>query len=180
MLDGSFLGTRFARDLAKDFNQRTKGLNMLGRERIFPCFAPIGLGLAIVASIVGCSDPDTLIFERMNEAEQARFRSGRQVSIPCWTCHDLAGTVKKVGPSLQGLYGRRSGTAPDYEASPAMLAAMIEWDDRSLAAFLRNPGGFVPGNRMVSPGVRDPAALANLLFYLRHVTPPGARTAAAR
>jgi hypothetical protein len=28
---------------------------------------------------------------------------------------------------------------------------------------------------MVSPGVRDAAALQDLLFYLRHVTEPGAR-----
>jgi len=56
-----------------------------------------------------------------------------------------------------------------------MISATIVWDDRSLAAFLRNPAGFVPGNRMVAAGVDNPAALADLLFYLRHVTRPGAR-----
>lgn len=133
------------------------------------------LGVCALAQ-ASCSDPDAAILARMSEAEQARFRSGRQVSIPCWTCHDLAGTVKKVGPSLEGLWGRRSGRAPGYEASPAMSAASIVWDDRSLDAFLANPSGFVPGNRMVSPGVRNPAARADLLFYLRHVTRPGARS----
>jgi len=141
----------------------------------FACLS-IMLIVMLLVPMTGCSDPDTAIFARMNEVEQARFRSGRQVAIPCWTCHDLAGTVKKVGPSLQGIYGRRSGLAPDYQGSPAMIIASIEWDDRSLAAFLGNPGGFVPGNRMVSPGVRNPGALADLLFYLRHVTPPDART----
>lgn len=125
----------------------------------------------------GCSDPDAAILARLDESETARFKRGRRVAVPCWTCHDLAGTVKKVGPSLAGLYGRRSGTAPDYEASPSMQAAMIVWDDRMLAAFLSNPSGFVPGNRMVSPGVQDSASLSNLLFYLRHVTEPGARDA---
>lgn len=136
----------------------------------------IVLVIASLTIMTGCSDPDLAIFARMSEAEQARFRSGRQISIPCWTCHDLAGTVKKVGPSLQGIYGRRSGIAPDYEGSPAMITASIEWDDRSLAAFLREPNRFVPGNWMVSPGVRNPGALSDLLFYLRHVTPPDART----
>lgn len=131
--------------------------------------------LAIVAALGGCSDPDTAILDRLSAAEQDRFKRGRQVSIPCWTCHDLAGQVKKVGPSLQGLYGRRSGTVPGYESSPAMQAASIVWDDRMLGAFLANPSGFVPGNRMVSPGLRDPAALADLLFYLGQVTPPNAR-----
>jgi len=129
--------------------------------------------LAIVA--MGCSDPDAAILARLDEAEQARFKRGQQVAVPCWTCHDLAGTVKKVGPSLLGLYGRRSGEAPDYESSAALRAASIVWDDRMLAAFLRNPAGFVPGNRMVAPGVRGAGRLDDLLFYLRHVTEPGAR-----
>jgi len=140
----------------------------------------IVLAITSLSILSGCSDPDLEILARMSEAEQARFRSGRQISIPCWTCHDLAGTVKKVGPSLQGIYGRRSGIAPDYEGSAAMITASIEWDDRSLAAFLRGPNSFVPGNRMVSPGVRNPGALSDLLFYLRHVTPPDARTRHAR
>jgi cytochrome c len=133
--------------------------------------------VCVVVSIfvVGCFNPDREILARMNEAEQARFLQGRSAAIPCWTCHDLAGNVKKVGPSLLGVYGRRSGTAPDYNASPAMIGATIVWDDRSLAAFLLDPAGFVPGNRMVSPGIRDSARLADLLFYLRHVTRPGAR-----
>jgi cytochrome c len=123
----------------------------------------------------GCSDPDREILSRMSESDQARFHRGRSVAVPCWTCHDLAGTVKKVGPSLLGLYGRRSGMAPNQKGSPALVAAAIVWDDRTLSAFLANPSGFVPGNRMVSPGVGDSDARSDLLFYLRHVTQPGAR-----
>lgn len=139
--------------------------------------AAAGVFLLSLASLAspGCSDPDRAILARLDEAEQARFRAGRSVARPCWTCHDLAGRVKKVGPSLQGVHGRLSGRAPDYAASQALRAASIVWDDRSLAAFLRDPSGFVPGTRMVSPGVQDPAALADLLFYLRRVTKPGAR-----
>lgn len=133
------------------------------------------LPIVFVACVAACSDPDRAILARLDEPEQARFRNGQRVAVPCWTCHDLAGTVKKVGPSLQGLYGRMSGHAPGYTGSAEMRAASIEWDDRMLSAFLRDPSGFVPGNRMVSPGIRDPAALSDLLFYLRHVTPVGAR-----
>lgn len=60
-----------------------------------------------------------------------------------------------------------------------MIGATIVWDDRSLAAFLMDPAGFVPGNRMVSPGMRG-SGLADLLFYLRHVTRPGARSSEVR
>ena len=139
--------------------------------------ALIGIALCLASGFgIGCSDPDRVILASMDATEEARFRRGRAIAVPCWTCHDLAGQVKKVGPSLQGLYGRRSGTLPGYESSPAMQAASIVWDDRMLGAFLSNPGGFVPGNRMVSPGLRDAGAMADLLFYLRHVTPPSARS----
>jgi cytochrome c len=127
----------------------------------------------------GCSNPDREILAAMGEADQERFLRGRSAAGECWVCHDLAGTVKKVGPSLLGVYGRRSGLASGYQGSPAMISASIVWDDRSLAAFLTNPVGFVPGNRMVSPGIRNRAALADVLFYLRHVTRPGARTSDA-
>lgn len=133
------------------------------------------IALCVMALFAGCSDPDRVILDGLDPVEEARFRRGRSIAVPCWTCHDLAGTVEKLGPSLLGLYGRRSGMAPGYEGSDAMRAASIVWDDRMLAAFLSNPARFVPGNRMVSGGVQDPAGLSDLLFYLRHVTRPGAR-----
>jgi len=142
----------------------------------------LGLGsLALIGWLVvsGCSDPDRVILGSLDEAQAARFRRGRSIAVPCWTCHDIAGTVKKVGPSLLGLYGRRSGMAPGYRASPALISASIVWDDRTLGAFLANPSGFVPGNGMVSPGVQDASARSDLLFYLRHVTRPGARDSPA-
>jgi cytochrome c len=131
---------------------------------------------ALVAFGVGCSDPDRAILTRLGEIDGERFLQGRRAANGCWVCHDLAGTVKKVGPSLLGLYGRRSGMAPEYRGSNAMIGASIVWDDRSLSLFLNNPSGFVPGNRMVSPGIGNRRELADILFYLRHVTRPGARS----
>lgn len=152
------------------------GTRRIGRSRssaaLLALFGSTGL---IAMAIAGCSDPDRALLAKLSGAEQETFRRGRSVAVPCWTCHDLAGTVRKVGPSLLGVFGRRSGMAPDQQGSDAMLAASIVWDERTLAAFLSNPAGYVPGNQMVSPGVGDSQALADLLFYLRHVTAPGAR-----
>ena len=139
--------------------------------------ASVVLASGLVLGLAGCGDPDRAILERLAEPERERFLRGRRVATPCWTCHDLAGRVKKIGPSLLGVYGRASGQAPDYNASPAMRAASVVWDDRTLAAYLSNPAGFVPGNRMVAEPIRNAGALSDLLFYLRHVTRPGARDA---
>ena len=143
------------------------------RFRVLPLILFLCGAVSVVA--VACSDPDRAIRERLNETDEERFMNGRRAANGCWVCHDLAGTVKKVGPSLLGVYGRRSGQAPGYNASPAMLSASIVWDDRSLARFLRNPTGFVPGNRMVSPGIENSQELADVIYYLRTVTQPGAR-----
>jgi cytochrome c len=132
-------------------------------------------GLLLALGSFGCSDPDEPIFAWLDEAGEERFRRGRQVATPCWTCHDFAEDVKKVGPPLRGVFGRRAGWAPNYKPSQAMLDSQVVWNRQTLSAFLRDPAGFVPGNTMVSPGVRDPQALADLLFYMRHVTRPGAR-----
>ncbi len=140
------------------------------------CAPRLSLLLALLfSSVIACRDPDRAILAGLTAAERARFERGRSAAVPCWTCHDLAGAVDKVGPSLLGVFGRRSGLAPDQRGSEALLTASIVWDERTLAAFLADPGGSVPGNQMVSPGVRDPGTLADLVFYLRHVTRPGAR-----
>lgn len=156
------------------FPQRTSSTLSGLALALLPVLAPVLLPVLLVA----CGDPDRAILATLSEAERARFTRGRQVALPCWTCHDLAGTVDKVGPSLLGVFGRRSGMAPDQPGSDAMRAASIVWDERSLAAFLMDPQAYVPGTQMVSPGVRDGDALADLLFYLQRVTAPGARDGA--
>jgi len=44
------------------------------------------------------------------------------------------------------------------------------WGDATLAKFLRDPRGFLPGNRMAFPGVKDDTQLADLLTYLKQAT----------
>jgi cytochrome c len=153
----------------------SKGRARSARAHAFWLALALALSLILALATTGCGDPDRAILDRLSAGDQARFLRGRGVAVPCWTCHDLAGQVDKVGPSLLGVIGRRSGMAPDQKGSDAMVAAMIVWDERSLAAFLSNPAGFVPGNQMVSPGVGGGEALDDLLFYLSHVTQPGAR-----
>ena len=107
----------------------------------------------------GLSDPELLLFDR-----------GQKLSSPCWACHDFYGTQNKVGPHLSRLYGRRVGESSFPGYSEAMRRSGIVWNDRTLARFLTNPQGFVPGTTMVSPGIASRADLDAMLFYMRQVT----------
>jgi cytochrome c len=66
----------------------------------------------------------------------------------CAMCHATEAGQNKIGPSLAGIVGRKSGTVPGFNFSPAMRNADITWDDTNLDKFLANPTGDVHGTKM--------------------------------
>jgi cytochrome c len=66
----------------------------------------------------------------------------------CGACHATEQGVNKIGPSLAGVVGRKSGSAPGFNYSPALKEANITWDERTLDQWLQNPTGDVHGSRM--------------------------------
>ena len=50
----------------------------------------------------------------------------------CSPCHATQPGVNKIGPSLVGVVGRKSGSGPGYDYSPALKAANITWDEKTL------------------------------------------------
>ena len=66
----------------------------------------------------------------------------------CAVCHATESGVNKVGPSLAGIVGSKSGTVPGFNFSAGMKNADITWDDAELDKFLANPAGDVHGTKM--------------------------------
>ncbi len=95
---------------------------------------------------------------------------GKVVFARCALCHDVKPGPKKMGPALNGLFGRTSGTIAGFTYSPAMQKAKIRWDAKTLDAFLAKPSAVVPGNRMAFAGVPQAADRANLIAYLKGAT----------
>src|SRR6267378_2596459 len=58
----------------------------------------------------------------------------------CSVCHATEPSVNKVGPSLACVFGRKSGTEAGFDYSPALKAAAINWDEKTLDQFIQNPG----------------------------------------
>ncbi|WP_300450491.1 c-type cytochrome [Accumulibacter sp.] len=87
----------------------------------------------------------------------------------CGACHSI--DAHRVGPLHRGVVGRRAGSAPGYDYSPALAAAGFVWDASRLAAWLRDPEALVPGQRMAY-SVPEAADRNDLVAYLKSVSSP--------
>ena len=83
----------------------------------------------------------------------------------CAVCHATTPGENKIGPSLAGIVGSKSGTVPGFNFSTAMKEANVTWDDANLDKYLANPSGFVHGTKMFVnlPSETD---RANVIAYL--------------
>jgi cytochrome c len=85
----------------------------------------------------------------------------------CATCHTLERGVNNVGPSLNGVVGRKAGEVADFRYSPALKKSGLTWSPPTLDAFIADPQKEVPGNRMPFAGMPDVADRADLIAYLQ-------------
>jgi cytochrome c len=90
---------------------------------------------------------------------------GKTAFVTCAACHHVEGT-EALGPHLNGVVGRKAGSVPSFNYSPAMKRADIVWDAKTLDNFLANPQQAVPGNRMPFSGLSDATARMDIVAYL--------------
>lgn len=100
--------------------------------------------------------------------------AGEQVFNKCKACHQVGeGARNKVGPVLNGIVGRKAGTYPDYSYSAANKNSGITWDEATLAVYLKNPKGLVPGTKKSFRGLNGDEDIANVIRYLAQFGPDG-------
>ncbi len=90
----------------------------------------------------------------------------------CAGCHVDGSESSPTGPALQGVFGRRVASLPDFDYSPALKAkADRRWTASELDAFLTDPGRYAPGTAMTAQPL-SPAERAAIIGALRVETQP--------
>jgi cytochrome c len=98
--------------------------------------------------------------------------AGQKVFNKCKTCHEADQAKNKVGPNLVGVFGRKAGSVADFKYSDAMKNSNVVWSETTIAEYVKNPKEFVPGNKMVFPGLKSDQEVADLIAYLQQATTP--------
>lgn len=92
---------------------------------------------------------------------------GKKVFRKCKACHSLKEGKNGAGPSLHGILGAASAQVPGFKYSKAFQQADLTWSIEQLQAFILDPKGIVPGNRMAFKGLKKPEEAENLIAYLQ-------------
>ena len=86
----------------------------------------------------------------------------------CLPCHAIGeGAKNKVGPVLNGLEGRHSGSIEGYNYTDANKNSSIIWDEATFKEYIKDPRAKIPGTKMTFAGIRGENEIANLWAYLK-------------
>jgi cytochrome c len=117
----------------------------------------VNLGAAIAVAVVS-----VVVTPPAFAADAAH---GKQVFAQCAACH--SDKPDAIGPSLKGVYGRKSAWLSDFRYSNAMLRANLTWDDTNLHAYINDPQAKVPGNHMPFGGLSSSQDVDDVIAYLK-------------
>ena len=92
----------------------------------------------------------------------------------CLPCHSVGADAKnKVGPVLNGIEGRKSGTIEGYSYTEANKNSGITWDETVFAEYIKDPRTKIPGTKMVFAGIKSENEIKSLWAYLKQFDPKG-------
>jgi cytochrome c len=118
-----------------------------------------------------------LILAAMAQNAQAQdATAGEQSFKKCLPCHAIGeGAKNKVGPELNGIDGRKSGTTEGYSYSDANKNSGLTWNKDVFLDYIKDPRAKIPGTKMIFPGIKNEKEAGDLWTYLASFKPDGAK-----
>src|SRR5213078_3593969 len=93
--------------------------------------------------------------------------AGKTSFNKCLACHSIGeGAKNKVGPVLNGIDGRKSGTAEGYSYSDANKNSGITWNKEQFLEYIKDPKAKIPNTKMVFPGIKNEKEANDLWAFL--------------
>ncbi len=93
--------------------------------------------------------------------------AGKTSFNKCLACHAVGeGAKNKVGPELNGLDGRKSGTAEGYSYSDANKNSGITWNKEVFFEYIKDPKAKIPGTKMIFAGIKNEKEANDLWAFL--------------
>ena len=107
-------------------------------------------------------------------AQAQDLAAGEQSFKKCFPCHSVGEDAKnKVGPELNGLDGRHSGSIADYNYSDANKNSGIVWSEQTFGDYIKDPKAKIPGTKMVFAGIKNEQEAKDLWAYLKQFDAQG-------
>src|SRR5580693_7403881 len=93
--------------------------------------------------------------------------AGKSSFNKCLPCHAIGeGAKNKVGPELNGLDGRKSGTVEGYSYSDANKNSGITWNEAQFKEYIRDPKAKIPGTKMAFTGIKNDKEVNDLWAFI--------------
>ncbi|MCP1337527.1 c-type cytochrome [Futiania mangrovi] len=96
---------------------------------------------------------------------------GEKVFNKCKACHMVGENAKnRVGPELNGIVGAEIASVDGFKYSDAFQSKKAEglvWTEDNLDAYLADPRGFIPKNKMGFAGLKKEDDREDVIAYLK-------------
>ena len=117
---------------------------------------PILTSLVVVTSLISVSG-----------ALAQDVTAGKSSFNKCMACHAIGeGAKNKVGPELNGIDGRKSGSAEGYSYSEANKNSGITWSKDQFLEYIKEPKAKIPATKMVFAGIKNEKEANDLWAFL--------------
>lgn len=104
----------------------------------------------------------------LGTAQAQDLAAGEASFRKCMACHAVGeGAKNKVGPELNGLDGRHSGSVAGYNYSDANKKSGITWNEATFLDYIKDPRAKIPGTKMVFAGIKKESEAKDLWAYLK-------------